>query len=358
MDISKILPGGELDSSKLNIGFLLGGGMGDYLIFFNYLYHFCNYFKKDNIHIETIFDSGKNIANVFLVEGELTDAILTHPKTTEYFKNYDLFIQLSRYPHIKIKKMDKIKIFSPKLLDYILACEKFEIINPRYFNGYKLDGQSAAYSELLGIKRIQQPDIYGLLKIDEKYEYKLPYNPFGIKYINDLGLISKEYITLHRGCDIRYAKNSTKLWPLDYYNSLVKIMKITYPDLKIVQLGVSHERCGDIDGVDLNLVGKTSIAQVSSLLNYSKLHIDNEGGMIHLRHALNTGQSIVLFGPTSKNFFGYSENYNIRGAGCAHWCEWISDNWMHKCLQGYSEPPCMLSIVPSMVMEKVNDALR
>lgn len=358
MDISRILPGSDLDSSKLNIGFLLGGGMGDYLIFFNYLFYFCNRFKTDNMHIETIFDSGKNIATIFLVEGELTDAILSHPKTNEYFKNYDLFIQLSRYPHVKIKKMNKIKVFSPELLDYILSCEKFEIINPRYFTEYKLDGQSASYSELLGIKRIQQPDVYGILGIKEEYDYKFPYNKYETNYISDLGLIQKAYITIHRGCDIRYAKNATKLWPLDYYNILVKLIKKIYPEIKIVQIGVSHERCGDIDGIDLNLLGKTSIAQVSCLLKYSKLHIDNEGGMVHLRHALDAGPSIVLFGPTSESFFGYSENYNLRGTGCAHWCEWISDNWMHKCLQGYSEPPCMLSIVPSMVMEKVNDVLR
>lgn len=351
------LPGYDLDKNKLNIGFLLGGGLGDYLIFFNYLYHFCEKYKNNNVTIDTIYDPNKKIADLFLKKNSICDNIYNHPKTTSYFKNYDLFIQLNRYPEIKFKNFDKIKLFNPKLLDYILQCEKFKITYPRYFSGYMLDGQSAALCELFGIKRIQQPDIFGTFGITEEYKYKLPMDQDCMRYIHSFGLQKNEYITLHRGCDTRYPKNSTKLWPLDYYNALIKMLKNAWPNKKLVQIGVSYERSGIMDNVDCNLVENTNMLQLASLLKHSALHIDNEGGLVHLRHALNTGPSIVMFGPTSDKFFGYSENCNIRGKGCDHWCEWLTDTWMIECPKKYFEPPCMLSIVPDLVMAQARKVL-
>lgn len=35
------------------------------------------------------------------------------------------------------------------------------------------------------------------------------------------------------------------------------------------------------------------------ILKHAKLHIDSEGGLVHLRHAIKGGPSVVLFGPTS-----------------------------------------------------------
>ena len=75
--------------------------------------------------------------------------------------------------------------------------------------------------------------------------------------------------------------------------------------------------------------------------------------MVHLRHALKGGRSVVMFGPTSSEFFGYSENENIVGNGCDTWCEWAVYNWQEGCLRGYSNAPCMASIIPEKVMLSV-----
>ncbi len=63
------------------------------------------------------------------------------------------------------------------------------------------------------------------------------------------------------------------------------------------------------------------------------------------------GQSIVLFGPTSKDIYGYDENINIKGNGCSSWCEWFTDDWHKKCLRGFEDAPCMTSIKPKTVLE-------
>ena len=44
------------------------------------------------------------------------------------------------------------------------------------------------------------------------------------------------------------------------------------------------------------------------LLKNALYHIDGECGMVHLRKALKTGPSVVLFGPTPIKFFSYSNN--------------------------------------------------
>ena len=126
-----------------------------------------------------------------------------------------------------------------------------------------------------------------------------------------------------------------------------------YPELAVVQLGVSRERCPAMEGVSVDLIGKSSIEQVKNLLKISAVHIDCEGGFVHLRHALNGGPAVVLFGPTPKRFFGYSENINIRGDGCPEPCEWKTADWQIRCVNGFEKQPCMLSISPEKVMDEI-----
>ena len=38
-------------------------------------------------------------------------------------------------------------------------------------------------------------------------------------------------------------KDSTKLWPVDHYNRLLAFIKKHYTTIKIVQLGISDDRC-------------------------------------------------------------------------------------------------------------------
>ena len=128
--------------------------------------------------------------------------------------------------------------------------------------------------------------------------------------------------------------------------------------MKIVQLGFSEDRCPKFNNIDIDLIGKTSLEEVKIILNNSIIHIDGEGGMVHLRHALHGGKSIVLFGATSPEFYGYSENINLRGDGCSHWCEWITENWQAKCARGYDRPPCSYSLTPETVYNEFKKAWR
>lgn len=343
-----------LTKDELNIGFLLNGGLGDFLIEANYIYKFRERYGWDHIRIDVFAHNSFSAAQSIFRPGSVIDGLYPEEGYSGRFRDYDLFIHISRYPDVKRRQLDRIAELAPEIVEYVFLCERFRAENDRFFSKPGItDGQSAMLSILKGIKRPQQPDVYGFLGVTERYEYPLGIYADEHGYLAELGLDGRPFITLHRGCDTRYSENSVKLWPVRYYDILIRLLKERYPELILVQIGVSHDRCLDMEGIDLDLVEQTNLEQVKILLKHSVLHIDGEGGMVHLRHALCAQPSVVMFGPTSPEFFGYEENVNLRGKGCDIWCEWAVRGWMEKCLRGCAVPPCMASLVPEHVFQAV-----
>ncbi|MCI8855585.1 MAG: glycosyltransferase family 9 protein [Clostridiaceae bacterium] len=350
----------QLDPKKIHVAFLIRGGMGDYLIQINYIYQFYLKYSCSLLSIDIFTRRSFQTAEAILhTEGDsFVNGLFPEEGYTDNFPNYDLFIDLSRYPNVKRHRMGRIAEHMPQLLDYIYSCEKFRAEHERFFKyAGSTDGQSAMLCIVAGKKRIQQPDVYEFLGVTEDYKFTIS-TYYDAETLEKFGIGARPYLTIHRGCDAYYTKDSVKLWPVAYYQILIGLLKRKYPDLLIVQLGVSRERCPALEGVDIDLVEKTSLEDIKVLLKHSTLHIDGEGGMVHLRHALKGGISVVIFGPTSAEFFGYSENVNIVGAGCPTWCEWTIHNWQEKCVRGEPLPPCMHSIVPEMVMERIEAIFR
>src|SRR5262249_55033308 len=135
------------------------------------------------------------------------------------------------------------------------------------------------------------------------------------------------YVTVHDGFDnsLRLAPGSaTKCWPLEHWSELVRRLKQALPHLRIIQLGGRNSR--SIPGVDLNLVQRTSLSQVPWILKHARLHIDGDSGLVHMARALHT-RSLVLFGPTNRDYFGYDQNINLASSACAN-CWWSTPTWM------------------------------
>lgn len=352
---SGISTGGD----TFRFGIKLKGGLGDILIGINYLNYIVKTLPKENIIIDVYAHRNLQLVASLLPADNFINGIYLDDAISDNGNDkYDLFVVLNRYPDVRRKDMDRIYAFCPDLIDFVHACEKWRLENIRIFNHLPVcDGESNYISEILNKKRIQQPDIYNLFDVKESFSYELNLDETAINRFNQLGLKPNKFITIHRGIDDRQVKNSVKLWPFNFYNALVKLIKEEYPSIKIVQLGINAERCPEFDGVDLNLVGKTSLEDVKVLLKNSLMHIDGEGGFVHLRHALNGGKSVVIFGPTSPAFYGYAENLNLRGNGCSEPCEWIINNWQAFCCRGYSKVPCMYSLTPEFVFRNIKNAM-
>lgn len=346
-----------LNGNRLNICFWINGGIGDLLMNANYVFYFAEKYAGEGIVLDV-----STPGDVGFVRG-LFPAGVVHEVYKEgnppiNMEQYDLYVKISRYPQVRRVQNNKISEYCPDLFEWIFSCQRFEAENPRFKKWTNVnDNQHIMLNLLQKRTRIKQPDLYGFLGVNTHARVHPRIVSDEVEFLERHGLEMGNFLTLHRGVDTRYIKDSIKQWPHEYYVTLVKLLKKEFPQLTLVQMGASAERCPIMEGVDISLVGKTSLEEVSILLKHSLLHIDGEGGMAHLRHALGEKPSIILFGPTSEDFYGYEENINIRGNGCAHWCEWCWDKWSESCIRGYEKPPCMYSIFPEMVFEKAKEFL-
>ena len=167
------------------------------------------------------------------------------------------------------------------------------------------------------------------------------------------GFDSDFYITVHDGTDIneKLPKGfSMKNWTLEHWAELILKLKQDFCDIPIVQLGSARSR--KIPGADHSLVGKTTFPETMQYLKSAIIHVDGDSGLVHAR-ALFGKQSVVLFGPTEKDYFAYPENENIGSPFCAP-CWWITQDWLTNCYLGHEVPLCMKSIEPEVVRAAVH----
>ena len=162
-----------------------------------------------------------------------------------------------------------------------------------------------------------------------------------------LGLAGRAFVTVHNGFDTNFVitgQRATKCYP--HFAAVVAGLKAARPDLVIVQLGTTTSE--PIPGVDLDLIGQTTLAEVAGLLRATALHLDNEGGLVHLA-ACYGRRSLVVFGPTPSGYFGYPQNINVDPVRCGG-CWWIDELWMDRCPRGMAQPECMFSQPPDKIV--------
>lgn len=347
----------ETKDYDLTVLFKFQGGIGDLLIVANYLHYFIEKFTIENksLGISLYAIPGVEQWFNFIFSSFEKINMVTDPNFDKLTNNYDLVIDVSRIP--KIRKFNKKQVFmySNDLSNYALSIvnywelyKKFDLRDPWF------DGQLAKFGELQGKKRYNSYDFNNVFNVDPFFTVKPKINFNKEEYLEKIGLNGKRFITIQRGCDVRNEGVSTKLWPLSYYNILVPMIKRKYPNIIIVELGASEKFNPKFTGVDIYLAGKTSLEQLAILLENSFLHIDGEGGMVHLRHTMCQGKSIVLFGPTSDKYFGYEENINLRSKFCNECCEWMNASWQKNCTSSYRKNMCMCSITPDLVLSEVD----
>ena len=191
---------------------------------------------------------------------------------------------------------------------------------------------------------------YGVFDIQDK-KVSIPLNVEAWKRFNSMRL--ERYITLNYGNgSCKDGSKIAKMWPLERFNSLIQLFKKQYPAISVVQLGTADaER---IDGADRYIFGE-SFELVIHILKNSILHIDIEGGLVHLATQLGT-KCAVLFGPTPEFYYGYEENINIKVGNCHDCCGVYMDS--NRCARGMEKPECMYSITPEIVMERVKEHLK
>jgi ADP-heptose:LPS heptosyltransferase len=175
----------------------------------------------------------------------------------------------------------------------------------------------------------------------------IPLGHFGDFYVSTNQLpvelassLRRPYVTIHHGADRSMAANDglqTKNLPAAKWQEIVD--RLVGAGFATVQLGEAHEQL--IQGVDVDLRGRTSLTETAHVLRYAQVHVDTEGGLVHLARAVGTA-SVVAFGPTSVEFFGYAEHVNVAASECGN-CWWTAKDWSSRCPLDASSVACMES---------------
>lgn len=331
----------EENDNVLRIAVAEGGGIGDSLFVLTYLKEFRKLFNRP-----VVIDFYTRAYQAFQNFPFINKCM---PYSQQHcMDDYDVYIVSRRFYIVCKLDEDKTRFFSEKFYDF---CKWCRYLTDEVLVGEYNDNLFSQYALLFGKNRLEQANVAGILPIDRttpKY-FQWDENEFGI--LQKYGLEEQKYITICRAVDAKYGNSHPKLWPLAYYRQLVDKIKKKYPEVKLVQIG-SGNVYGEIDGVDVCLVGQTTLEQSKVILKYSMLHIDGEGGLVHMKNFLN-GCSVVMFGPTNPDIFGYSQNYNLRSSVCTKPCEWVIRGWTEGCMRGFDVPLCMQFLLPEAVFEKV-----
>jgi hypothetical protein len=215
----------------------------------------------------------------------------------------------------------------------------------------------ASFAVGVGLRRL---DVLGWLgNVSYTQDHPLPLSPKVEAYrylVETLRLADRKYITIHNGWDNvahRHTKAATKGWPVRHYCEFVALFKQRFPEIAVVQLGAATSQ--RIENADYCLLNDTSLDEAAWVLKHSLLHVDGDSGLVHLARALHV-TSVVMFGPTHREFFAYAVNRNLASTNCTN-CWWTTGDWMRNCPRGLAEPECMASITPAQVLAEAVEHL-
>ena len=334
------------------VGFWLTGGIGDVLVALNYL---------QNLHkrFDGAFDLDVYVRN----KRGLHETVKTLCRDQDFVKqvlplsklkrDYDLYIKMVRYVEIISFNKTKIGKLYPAFHQWCLTINEFHKEHPIAFR-YSTHGDYIGnkLAVLQGRNRLQQADIGEIVKVESIFQPKIVVDKH--ETFAKFSLENKRFITIQRGVGAGDRNDSTRLWPLEYYETLVRLIKERVPEVCVVQVGTLRNT--PISGIDVDLRGKTTFDEIMVLMREADCHVDGECGLVHLRHFLRGGPSVVLFGPTEKQFYGYEENINIQSDACEGGCEWITPEYAQKCPRGFTENVCLTSLMPETVLEHILEA--
>lgn len=337
----------------LNISVYVSGGLGDCIVVVRLLKQLSDLYPACRFHV--FYKTPK----VFSWVSQLVPAV----ESVESAELYDFFSRrladcalrvntFAKFDETRIN-VRKIKRLAPGLLNQLNASRRWEGINRVFVDNHPtLDGAYARNAVALGWSRhdalSRQLDLPPC-----ELALELPCSDAKREEVNAR---FKRYVTVNTGFDkffVMSTNTATKCYPDEYWSGLVRLLKETYPDLGVIQVG---NGCSyNIPEVDLNLSGKTSLEECTGLLKGSALHLDIEGGLVHVCACFGT-RCAVLFGPTSLNYFGYPGNINLRDNGCTE-CWWSTERWMECCPKNYPENLCMKRLTPERVLEAIRSHL-
>lgn len=332
----------------IEIAITLDGGLGDHIIalaLYRKLIELAPncivdiYGKKD--FIKVTYGNERNVRYIYEFSMEVGEI-------NRFNMKYDLALRWLFFIKVEFANYFKLKTRYPMLFKKIIATKNSSLISDLKYGlkSYYLVHQRAY---------MMRYDRYQFLGLGHVWDisWKSSRLLLNQAYLNEYKKLNLgKYITLNCGASIvpgHEGKKQTKVWPIEYFRFLVKEFKKLYPNIKIVQLGDANAtRIDDADEIMISV----NLELVKYILAKSMLHVDCEGGLVHLATQLGV-KCVVLFGPTPVWFYQYINNINIVSDDCGNCCH-IKADWYTDCFLGDVNPRCMRSIKPGMVLERIS----
>lgn len=335
----------EADEKKLFLAFRPTGGLGDYIISLKLLDELMSYCPT--------------ICDVFCENLYFGDAIYGHRDNVEVvpandfdrlIKQYDLVITAEHFVHVHTWNPFKLAKLSLPLCQKISTLRaKWEYLFLNIDKQCYREAMHFKQCEFLGINRYTELNMGNIFSIkDKKVNIHLLDN--ARDRWKELGLENISYITLNYGADkMNTNKLQIKVWPMVYYEKFCELFRNKYPNIRIIQVGGKGNE--KIKGVDQYILGEN--LEVSKwILKESLLHIDCEGGLVHLATQLGA-KCAVIFGPTPIHMYAYEQNINLVSSKCSN-CMGMHEKWAFECYRGLDKPECMYDITPEKLMSEIS----
>lgn len=349
------------DANK--IGIILYGGMGDLLVAKLWIEKMIRIYELKPDVIE-LFCSNQNYNDTKVI---FSDIVSDNSVLPIYYYSeiaslgeYAITLRFCIIPEIFEIRNTKSSLFDSRVGSYFkqLDDEYYCKYNRGFFTtrkycdtirAYLVDRKNTVYHTAY--------DIWGNLKSDPSDKTTIPLISIDEQgYLGKIDLAGKKYITLNTGLNHEYsAKSNTREWSFENWGKLAEAIKTNYPEVTLVQVGLKLKPDDDIDGV-VHLNGNTNLEQISVVLKHALVHIDYDGGLVHVNHMVG-GRSIVLLGPSEILNHAYPENIYI-SSGVCNACEWTTPDWLSRCPKEDTSPRCMENITVDMVISEIDKIIK
>lgn len=262
---------------------------------------------------------------------------------------YDVVLRVEHFIHVLNWNAHHVAKICPEFADTISALGKsMKNIRPEINQQWFREAMHFKRCRILGVNRWTELRHGSIFQIPDQYTY-IDLKTRYLDRMQELHLDHCRYITVNRGADsMGRSTMQTKVWPQEYYETLLVLFKKKYPDIRVVQLGTANNT--KISGADCYVLGE-SMEVTKWVLRGSMLHIDCEGGLVHLAVQMAV-TCVVLFGPTPMHMYAYPVNINLVSRKCSN-CMGTHPDWAFACYQGWKEPACMKDLTADDVMAHI-----
>lgn len=292
-------------------------------------------------------EGGRKCVESFYGDDKNINALVDFDLYKDQHKKYDLAVNVWHLIRVDFVNVDKLQ---DKALDLFRAVQKMLIFQNRY--PYKANNNVATIltnvmrSHILGTNRYTVLSCAGALPITDDH-VNIPLTAEGEAGFKDLNL-PEYYITMGSNTDPNNNLSKRfilKEWPITNATEFISLFKKHFTKVAVVQMGGGDAFL--FENADRHVLN-APLEVVKHVLKNSLLHIDCEGGLVHLATQFRT-KCITLFGPTDTEYYGFKGNFNVATGDCFPCCHaWDSGA---ECLRGEDEPLCMKSIKPERVFD-------